>query len=52
MPWGSFSKMDETELKALYRYLMSLEPVANKFEKTVFAPGEEFPAPIAISSIE
>ncbi|HSF88374.1 MAG TPA: hypothetical protein VLA46_03095 [Saprospiraceae bacterium] len=52
MPWGSFSKMDETELKALYRYLMSLEPVANKIEKTVFAPGEEFPAVIANSSTE
>jgi mono/diheme cytochrome c family protein len=52
MPWGSFSKMDETELKALYRYLMSLEPVANKIEKIVFAPGEEFPASIANSSTE
>ena len=53
MPWGSFSKMDETELKALYRYLMSLEPVAHKIEKTVFAPGEEFPpATIANSSME
>jgi mono/diheme cytochrome c family protein len=52
MPWGSFSKMDETELKALYRYLMSLEPVANKIEKTVFAPGEEFPETVVNSSTE
>jgi len=52
MPWGSFSKMEETELKALYRYLMSLEPVANKIEKTIFAPGEEFPQVIANSSVE
>ncbi|MBK6859656.1 MAG: cytochrome c [Saprospiraceae bacterium] len=35
MPWGSFSRMDDLDLKALYRYLNSLEPVDNKIEKTV-----------------
>jgi mono/diheme cytochrome c family protein len=43
MPWGSFSRMSEVDLKALYRYLKSLEPVKNKIAKTVFAPGEKFP---------
>ncbi len=35
MPWGSFSRMDDLDLKALYRYLNSLDPVDNKIEKTV-----------------
>ncbi|MBK8485799.1 MAG: cytochrome c [Saprospiraceae bacterium] len=35
MPWGSFSRMNELELKAIYRYLNSLEAVENKIEKTV-----------------
>lgn len=43
MPWGSFSTMDEVELKALYRYLNSLEPVENSIPKTVFGPGEAIP---------
>lgn len=43
MPWGSFSRMDEVELKALYRYLNSLEPVENSIPKTVFEPGEAIP---------
>jgi len=43
MPWGSFSRMNEVELKAVYRYLQSLEPVKNKIPKVVFAPGEKFP---------
>ncbi|MCX7737206.1 MAG: cytochrome C [Candidatus Kapabacteria bacterium] len=42
MPWGAFSRMTEVDLKALYRYFMSLEPVNNKIQKTVFAPGEDF----------
>lgn len=29
MPWGSFSKFDETDLKAIYRFLRSIEPVEN-----------------------
>jgi len=40
MPWGTFSRMDDLDLRAVYRYLKSLEPVNNKIEKIVFAPGE------------
>jgi mono/diheme cytochrome c family protein len=43
MPWGSFSRMNEVDLKALYRYLHSLEPKEYKVDKTVFAPGEKMP---------
>ncbi len=41
MPWGSFSKMDESDLKALFAYLSKLAPVNKKIEKYVFAPGEK-----------
>jgi mono/diheme cytochrome c family protein len=30
MPWNSFARMDDTELKAIYKYLQSLKPVKNK----------------------
>lgn len=30
MPWGPFSRMSDTDLRAIYRYLMSLEPVENE----------------------
>jgi mono/diheme cytochrome c family protein len=43
MPWGMFSRMDDTDLKALYRYLHSLGPVENRIEKTVYMPGETMP---------
>lgn len=43
MPWGMYSRMDETDLKALYQYLHSLGPVENKIEKTVYLPGEKLP---------
>ena len=43
MPWGSFARMTEVDLKALYRYLQSLEPVKNKIEKTLYAKGEKLP---------
>jgi mono/diheme cytochrome c family protein len=43
MPWGSFSRINDMELKAIYRYLKSLKPVAKKIEKTVFLPGEKLP---------
>lgn len=36
MPWGSFSRMDEVDLRALYRYLMSLDPVSHPIEKTEY----------------
>jgi Cytochrome c len=41
MPWGAFSRMSDLELKALYRFFQSLEPVDNKIEQVVFAPGEK-----------
>ncbi len=41
MPWGAFSKINELELKAIYRYLQSLEPVENAVVQTVFEPGEK-----------
>ena len=43
MPWGSYSRMNEIELKALYHYLQSLDPVKRKVDKIVFLPGEKFP---------
>jgi mono/diheme cytochrome c family protein len=43
MPWGAFSRIDETDLKAIYRYLNSLEPVNNMVSKTVYFPGEYLP---------
>jgi len=43
MPWGAFSKMDDTDLKAIYRYLSSLEPIERNVGKTIYAPGEELP---------
>jgi Cytochrome c len=41
MPWGTFSRMNDVELRALYRFFQSLEPVDNKIEQVVFAPGEK-----------
>ena len=43
MPWGMFARMDDTDLKALYSYLHSLDPVENRIGKTVYAPGEQMP---------
>ena len=43
MAWGAFSRMNEVDLKAIYRYLKSLKPINNKIEKTVYAPGEKLP---------
>jgi hypothetical protein len=42
MPWGAFSRMDSTDLKAIYRYLSSLEPVDNQIPQTVIAPDEHY----------
>lgn len=33
MPWGLFSKMSEEELKAIYAYLRTVEPVTHAVEK-------------------
>ena len=43
MPWGSFSRMNETDVKAIYKYLMSLQPVPNKIDKVAFLAGEKVP---------
>jgi mono/diheme cytochrome c family protein len=43
MPWGAYSRLNEMDLKALYRYLKSLEPVENKVEQTVYTPDEKIP---------
>ena len=39
MPWHSFKRMSEDDLRALYRYLRTLPPVDNRIERTVL-PGE------------
>jgi mono/diheme cytochrome c family protein len=44
MPWGSFGRMNDTDLKAIYKYLKTLTPVENKIEKIVYEPGEKLPA--------
>lgn len=41
MPWGSFSRMNQVELKALYRFLNSLDPVKNEIGQTVFPPDQD-----------
>lgn len=33
MPWGSYAKMKEDDLKAIYAFLRSIPPVKNKVEK-------------------
>lgn len=43
MPWGAFSRMNDVELIAIYKYLNSIDPVENTIAKTTFAPGEAFP---------
>lgn len=43
MAWGSYSRMNKVEIRAIYKYLKSLAPVENQIAKTVYAPGEEFP---------
>jgi hypothetical protein len=30
MPWGAFSRLSETDLKAIYKYLMTLKPVLSQ----------------------
>jgi len=43
MPWEAYAMMNEIELKALFRYLLSLEPQKSNVIKTVYEPGEELP---------
>lgn len=40
MPWGAMSKMDTSDLVAIYQYLHSLEPVNNAVGQIVFHPEE------------
>jgi mono/diheme cytochrome c family protein len=39
MPWGSFRRMTEDDLRAIYRYLMSLDPVERENGPIVQMPG-------------
>lgn len=41
MPWEAYATIDDTELKAIYKYLMSLKPVAHKIDKIVIEPVEK-----------
>ena len=43
MPWGAFSRMDDVELKALYKYLVSLDPINREVAQVVFEPGTSLP---------
>ena len=43
MPWGAIATMEELDLKALYRYLQTQEPVYNKIKKIVYKLGEALP---------
>jgi hypothetical protein len=45
MPWGPFSRLDEIDLKAIYRYLHSVPAVKNEVVKTAYQPGENAPEP-------
>lgn len=38
MPWGAFSRMTDTDLKALYRYLKSLDPIKREVNPVVIIP--------------
>lgn len=40
MPWGAFSRMTETDLKAIYRYLRTVPPVKNKITNTRLTAAE------------
>jgi hypothetical protein len=36
MPWNMYGQMKEEDLKAIYAYLRSLDPVVHKVEKVTF----------------
>lgn len=40
MPWGPFSRLEENDLKAIYRYLQTVPPVKKTIVKTAYAPNE------------
>jgi mono/diheme cytochrome c family protein len=35
MPWGPFSRLSDTDLKAIYKYLQTVEPVENLIENVL-----------------
>ncbi len=39
MPWSMYGGMEESDLRAIYKYLMSLEPIKHPIEK--FTPAEK-----------
>lgn len=41
MPWGSFKQMSEDDLRAIYRYLKTLDPVKNEIPETARRVGSE-----------
>lgn len=43
MPWEAYATMTELDLKAVFRYLNTLEPVKSNITQTVFEPGEAIP---------
>lgn len=43
MPWGPFSRMEDSDLKAIYAYLQTVTPVKKEIAKIVYSPGEKMP---------
>lgn len=43
MPWGSFSRLAENDLKAIYRYLKTVPAVKNLVPKAMYLPGKKAP---------
>ncbi|MDX9905123.1 MAG: c-type cytochrome [Bacteroidales bacterium] len=43
MPWNMYSRMSVNDMKAIYRFLHTLDPVGFSVEKTVYQPGEKMP---------
>ncbi|KAA3617756.1 MAG: cytochrome C [Calditrichaeota bacterium] len=41
MPWVPFAKMSDNDLKAIYRFLISLKPVNNEITKVAISPEEK-----------
>jgi len=41
MPWVAFQQMKDNDLKAIYRYLKSVKPVAKTISEMAFPPEEE-----------
>jgi mono/diheme cytochrome c family protein len=45
MPWESFAKMTDADLKAIFAYLKSLPPIANAVPDPISPTGEAVPTP-------